>query len=85
MEFFNKEDVYDNEIAPLMKDIIDICKKHEIPMLCSFTYENCEDNGVGTCDTIVGNDGNRHNEKLTSALREIRKTNGFVTAITISK
>ena len=85
MEFFNKEDIYDNEIAPLMKDIIAICKKHEIPMLCSFTYEYCEDKGVGTCETLVGNDGERHNEKLISALKEIRKNDSCITAVTISK
>lgn len=45
MELFNKEDVYDNEISPLVKKIIAICEEHKMPMLASFTY--CSDGGSG--------------------------------------
>ncbi len=37
-EDFDAEAVYDDEIAPLMAEIIDICKAHRIPMLASFLY-----------------------------------------------
>ena len=37
---FNLEHVYDEQIAPLMSQIIDICKAHELPMFATFLYAN---------------------------------------------
>lgn len=34
----NREDVYDNEIAPLMTRVIDLCRTHQIPMFATFQY-----------------------------------------------
>lgn len=34
----DNESVYDEQIAPLMKQIIAICKEHSIPMLATFVY-----------------------------------------------
>ncbi len=34
----DKEDVYDAEISPLMKEIIRVCKEHGIPHVCVFEY-----------------------------------------------
>jgi hypothetical protein len=31
-----KEAIYDDQINPLMAQILDICKTHKIPMVCSF-------------------------------------------------
>lgn len=53
MELFSNEAVYDNEISPLVLRIVAICKEHGIPMVASFTYENCSDEGPGRCTTIV--------------------------------
>ncbi len=50
-ELFCKEEVYDREISPLIKKVIDICKENEIPMLASFNYENDKDEGEGYCTT----------------------------------
>lgn len=73
MEYFDKEDVYDDEISPLMNKIIGICKKHNIPMIASFAYENCQDNGIGCCTTLLNEEGDRHVDNFQSALHEIRK------------
>jgi hypothetical protein len=35
---FDLEEVYDNEIAPLMETIIGICKEHKLPMFATFLY-----------------------------------------------
>jgi len=35
----SKEDVLDKEIAPLIDQIFELCKKHDIPMLMAFQYE----------------------------------------------
>lgn len=42
---YDKESVYDNEIAPLMSQIIEICKREEIPMVASFLLRSLDENG----------------------------------------
>lgn len=34
-----KEEIYDNQINPLMAQIIEICKEHKIAMLADFTLD----------------------------------------------
>ena len=51
--FYTREKVYDDEIAPLMSKIIDVCRKHNIPMVASYQYENTEEEGAGFCTTIL--------------------------------
>lgn len=36
---YDKEEIYDAQIAPLMEQIIAICSEHQIPMLASFAYK----------------------------------------------
>ncbi|KIV69379.1 MULTISPECIES: hypothetical protein [Bacillus] len=33
---YDKEEVYDEEIAPLMQQILEICKREELPMVVQF-------------------------------------------------
>ena len=40
---FDKEQIYDEQISPLMKQIIAICKENNIHMLCDFFIGNTED------------------------------------------
>lgn len=47
-----REDVYDNEIAPLMTRIIEICQKHEIPVLATFQYTEPGEE-AGFCTTSI--------------------------------
>jgi len=85
MEAFNKEDVYDNEISPLMTKIIDICKEHKIPMLASFTYENCEEKGTGRCTTLLNGFENRKDEEFQQANKIVRNGGHQSFATTIRK
>ncbi|MCK4822306.1 hypothetical protein KA005_41470 [bacterium] len=41
----DKESIYDKKIAPLMTQIIDICKEHELPFFASF---QCADDSFCT-------------------------------------
>lgn len=82
-EFFDCEDVYDNEISPLMRQIIEICNKHKIPMICSFAYENDEDRGLGQCTTLLNGHENRSIQRLQDANRTIRSSGHSLMAITI--
>lgn len=52
---YDFETVYDEQIAPLMSRIIDICKEHGIPMLASFAYR-CDEYGEHDCCTTFLSD-----------------------------
>lgn len=52
MSIRNNEAVYDEQIAPLMTQIIAICKEHGIPMAATFEYEP-----EGYCSTTLPFDG----------------------------
>ena len=56
MKVWDKEDVFDNEIAPLMQQIIEVCREHKIPLVAVFQYANRDE---GPCfshtkDTLTG-------------------------------
>jgi hypothetical protein len=49
----DSESVYDEQIAPLMTQIIAICREHRIPMLASF-HIGAEDDGIDfMCTTAI--------------------------------
>jgi hypothetical protein len=48
MSIKDNEAVYDDQINPLMAQIIAICKEHEIPFLASFQYSE-----EGLCTSYV--------------------------------
>jgi hypothetical protein len=52
-QIFDLEEVYDEEISPLMKDIITICKRVGMPMLASFCYKANECEGHDYCTTSL--------------------------------
>jgi hypothetical protein len=53
---FDLEAVYDAEIAPLMTQIIDVCKRHGMPMVASFCYAVSEEDGFDFCTSSVPRD-----------------------------
>lgn len=38
----DKEKIYDEQISPLMKQIIQICKANDIPVFAEFQYGDCD-------------------------------------------
>lgn len=56
-ELYDKETIYDDEISPLVKKIIDICNEHRIPMVASFSYENDLELGIGRCTSYLKFEG----------------------------
>jgi len=50
-----KEEIYDNQIAPLMSQIIAICKEHKIANICTFALPSDEDEGL-QCTTVMLDD-----------------------------
>lgn len=81
LEYYDLEHVYDEQISPLMKQIIDICKAHRLPMIASFAFKNCEEKGAGDCSTLLTYEG-RNVTKFTQALNIIRHQ-PLVSTITI--
>ncbi len=57
---YDKEQVYDEQISPLMKQIIAICKEHELTMISSFylASEDMRDEGDVVCTTRLLYEGN---------------------------
>ena len=71
-----QEDIYDEKVSPLVKQIIEICKEHKIPCLMSFACPNDEpENGDSLmCTTaILEDDGIGKKERLKEALRVLRR------------
>jgi hypothetical protein len=49
---FDKEKVYDEQINPLIKQIIEICEKNKIPGIASFCYKTTD--GIDSfCTTFI--------------------------------
>lgn len=49
---WDAEAAYDNEISPLMTQIIAVCKEHRIPVAATFQYKHDEE-GPGHCTTVL--------------------------------
>lgn len=50
---FDLEPIYDEKIAPLMSQIIAICKEHKMPMLATFFYARGEEDDEAFCTTVL--------------------------------
>lgn len=55
MKPYDQETTYDAQIAPLMAQIIAICKEHQIPMIASFAYRRDKNDEYDLCTTALPN------------------------------
>lgn len=55
----NKEEIYDEKISPLMKEIIGLCKAHGIAMIASFALPTEEDTGL-CCTTCLPDENGKN-------------------------
>ena len=69
---FDLEALYDEKIAPLMTQIISICKDSGLPMMASFNYRSDPGNEVSYATTSLGRDG-WQSEELKEAVAIVRK------------
>lgn len=76
MENFDLEKVYDEKIAPLMTQIIAICKEHKMPFAAQFMYANDEDEGEQYCTSFADHKKERgqsdHMKELFEVIRPPR-------------
>ncbi|ALX94836.1 hypothetical protein AV650_15315 [Serratia fonticola] len=73
IEIYDLENVYDEQISPLMQQIIAICREHNMPMIASFAFENCKDRGIGCCTTVLNDFGNRNVKEFDEATQVIQR------------
>lgn len=50
---YDEEKAYDERIAPLMAQIIEVCKERRIPMVATFQYADAEGDGPAYCTTVL--------------------------------
>ena len=62
----NKEKIYDEQISPLMSQVIDICKKNNIAMLMTFSIPT-EDDPDLACTTAILDDESKPTESMVKA------------------
>ena len=74
-EAFDLEAVYDEQINPLMKQIIDICKKHDLPFVASFQYSSNGKDDNNFCSTAVLPD------KKRPVAQELNEMYGILTGV----
>jgi hypothetical protein len=68
----NKEEAYDAQIAPLMTEIIKICKEYKIAMLAQFSTPNDDDPDL-VCTTGLLMDEHEPNEAQIEAFKILRR------------
>ena len=62
----NKEQVYDDQISPLMSQIIAICQKHGIAMIASFAIPTPEDDGLQCTSMLPDETGENPDHHITA-------------------
>lgn len=83
---YDLENVYDEQIAPLMTKIIAICKEHRLPMLASFQYQRDADEGEGFCTTTLPFDERILAEHFSRAMNLLSRSPGpRMSTITVVK
>ncbi len=66
---WNKESVYNDEIAPLMRRIVALCREHDIPVVATFQYGHSEEGAaLDTTVIITRDDVSPHLSVLAHAL-----------------
>ena len=85
MSEWTKEDVYDEQISPLMAQIIAICKEHRIPLVAQFNYANEPDDGPRFCTTVLPAKAfNRDDGEQSARMAKVAKANPCFAAWTIT-
>ncbi len=64
----NKEQAYDDKINPLMAQIIEICREHNIAMVMSFAIPTEENSGL-FCSTSLSDENDEYPQHLRAMKR----------------
>lgn len=73
---YDKEQIYDEKINPLMSEIIRVCKENNIQMFASFALKECDENGEDMlCSTFITSP-EYTSSRLDDAVKVVK--NGYV-------
>lgn len=65
-----REDIYDTEVSPLMKQVLTICEHAGIPLVASFRIDDgAEGEEPLFCTSILPDDTSEHMQALARAAR----------------
>lgn len=70
---YDKESIYDNEIRPLMNEIIKICEREKIPFASIFAIKDDGDKGPLFCTTILDGESVDPDTPGLSTIRGLRR------------
>lgn len=76
----NKEEIYDEQISPLMQNIIGVCREHGIAMIASFNIAhdgegpNGEDCSRLTCTSHLSDGEGTFDERFSKAAVAIQRS-----------
>jgi len=80
---YDKEEIYDEKIAPLMKEVIKVCKEEGINFLAHFYLaEETEEENHLHCTTYIP--GEKEHDKLKDALKLVRGKGYFTPHFTMT-
>lgn len=80
----NKEQVYDEQIHPLMAQILDICGKHGIAMIASFSIPTPEEDDL-CCTSMMPNETGENDPSHVQAWRLLQGELLAAVAMTLTK
>lgn len=78
----NKEQIYDEQIYPLMAEIVAICQLHKIAMLASFAIPTDDDPTLQCTTTLLSNDYDPP-EDMKKAADKLFQKDFFLAAIVV--
>lgn len=78
----NKEQIYDEQIYPLMAEIVAICQLHKIAMLADFAIPT-DDDPTLQCTTALLSDSYDPPEQMRRALDILRRKDVFIAAVVV--
>ena len=85
---YNKEEIYDNQISPLISEVLKICKENNIQMAMQFYLQDKESNPDGEpmyCTSNINTLKEDQIDYVTEAMRYGREGKPFVSSINITK
>lgn len=80
-----KETAYDTHIAPLVAQVIALCKEHKINAFATFALDECDDGGPLLCTTALPVDpSDVEGERIVDKLRHVVRPEPLFAALMIS-
>jgi hypothetical protein len=81
---FDKEQIYDEQLSPLVTQIIQICEQHKLPLVLSVCYGWNETDKSLCCTTSLPGDGWQP-ERYHRAIETIISDPAYLAAFTLTK